>query len=246
MSSSAPPWLLALETASLSGSVALSRGGALVEEVRLADDRRAVSDLFPSVAALLARHGLQPTDIDVFAFSRGPGSFTGLRVAATIARLLQSAAQCRVVAVPTLEVIPANVLACDPRPALVAPLLDAKRGQVYAALYRVHDDVLTLVEPAAIRDPQTWLGAHEGVLAVGDGLRWHAEACRAAGAMIADERLWRPRASHTAAIGARLAASGGFCAPHEITPLYLRPPECEEVYEARRAAARAKREVAAP
>jgi hypothetical protein len=76
---------------------------------------------------------------------------------------------------------------------------------------------------------------------VGDGLKTHAEAVRAAGLDALGEEFWWPDARQVLALGRELAAAGRFCTPAQIVPLYLRPPECEEVYEQRRAEAKAKR-----
>ena len=83
--------LLAIETSGPHGGVGLALGGQTLGVRRLAADRRHTAELLPTIRDLLAKHGRRLMDVDVFAYSCGPGSFTGLRVAATIARMMQSA-----------------------------------------------------------------------------------------------------------------------------------------------------------
>ena len=197
----------------------------------------------PTIRDLLRENGRRLADVDVFAYSSGPGSFTGLRVAATVGRMMQSAVGCRVVATPTLEVIARNTLAHPSAPACVVALLDAKRGQVYAAVYeRRGDDDLRPLVPAHLCEPGALL---ESVAApfciVGAGAAVHAEACTASVGEVLNESYWPPSAEQVLAIGRRMAAAGHVCKPEEILPLYIRPPACEEVYEQRRAEARRRR-----
>jgi tRNA threonylcarbamoyladenosine biosynthesis protein TsaB len=219
----------------------------------LSAERKNAAELLPAICELLAEIGAEPGDVGVVCFSQGPGSFTGLRVAATLARMWQSATGCRVVAVPTLEVVARNALALADTPARLAVIVDARRGQVYGAVFeRLHNahcsraaaydaDELRTVADAGLYDAATWLGGLEkpcGVL--GEGVAKHRPEVIAAGLEILPEETWWPDAREVLAIGWRLAAEGRFCSPEEILPAYLRPPECEEVYEQRRAEAQAR------
>jgi len=234
--------VLGLETSSLRGSVALARNGQLVGVRQLTAERRHTSELFPAIADLLRDASAHLADVTLFAFSRGPGSFTGLRVAATIGRMLHGAVGCPVVAVPTLEVIAENASADAAVPPRLAVVLDAKRGQVYGGLFARDGGVWAAVDTPAVHEPGSWLAQIEKPVAViGDGMGGHAAAIVAVGATILDEGLWRPRADVVVALGCRLAVARQTCRPEEIIPLYLRPPECEEVYEVRRATARRRR-----
>jgi tRNA threonylcarbamoyladenosine biosynthesis protein TsaB len=235
--------LLAIETSSGLGSVGLARGRRLIGLRRLSAERRHTSELLPTIRDLLRENRLRLADIDLFGYSCGPGSFTGLRVAATVGRMVQSAVGCRVVAVPTLEVIARNTLHHADSPSRVVTLLDAKRGQVYAAAYeRVGDDELRPVVEAGLYEPAALFETIEPPLCiVGAGVAQHEQACRASGGIVLEESYWPPSVEHVLAVARRLADAGRFCQPDEIVPLYLRPPECEEVYEQRRAAARQRR-----
>ena len=156
--------ILAVETSSRRGSVALGRGPTLLGEAPLQADRKHAAELFPSIQTLLSDAGATSGDVAVLAFSQGPGSFTGLRVAATLARIWQASRGARVVAVPSLEVIARNVLPLPEITGNIAVLLDARGQRVFAAEYRRTDSELEPVRPAQLCVAQEWLaeaGARE-------------------------------------------------------------------------------------
>ena len=234
--------MLAVETSSRQGSVALACGGEVLAARELSADRRHAAELLPAVQDLLHESGRRLADVTLFGYSCGPGSFTGLRVAATIGRMMQSAVGCRVVAVETLEVIARNALTHPQRPSRLAVILDARRGRIFGGLFERRGDDLATVTPAGLHDPGPWLANLEKPLWIlGEGIAKHAEAVAESGGVILDQAYWPPRAEQVIAAGLRLSAAGRCCRREEIIPHYLRPPECEEVYEQRRAEARARR-----
>lgn len=235
--------LLAIETSGLLGGVGLADGDTLLGVRNLSAERRHTSELMPTVRDLLAEHGLRLADVRVFAYSTGPGSFTGLRVAATVGRMIQSAVDCDVVAVPTLEVIARNALNHPAKPTRIVAILDAKRGQVYGAAFerRTDGDLHSLID-AGLFDPAALLNeVRSPFCIVGGGVKHHADVCAASAGEALDEQYWPPAVENVIAIARCMASAGRVCKPEEIIPLYLRPPECEEVYEQRRAAARRRR-----
>lgn len=237
------PLILAIETSTRRGSVALGVQNGPLGFRELTGKQPHTAEMFPAIQELLRDAGRPAADIGVFCYSSGPGSFTGLRVAATVGRMLQSAVGCEVVAVSTLEVIARNLLSHPDKPERVAAILDARREQVYGALFdRSDEEDLTRIDGPAVFHPHPWLaGLLPPFWIVGDGIRIHADACQASGGRVADEACWPPSAREVLTIGARLHQSGNVCRPEEIVPLYLRPPACEEVYEQRRAEARRRR-----
>jgi tRNA threonylcarbamoyladenosine biosynthesis protein TsaB len=122
--------LLAIDTTSESGSLALIEGARVVEEVALHAPEGFAHVIFGEIAALLSRHGLALDEIDCFASASGPGSFTGVRVGLTAVKGLAAATGRRVVAVSNLE-----ALASLGKRAWRAPVIDARRGEVYGAVY---------------------------------------------------------------------------------------------------------------
>lgn len=123
--------LLAVETATRQGSVALYGAGGLQFEAELGPDPNRT--LAETVAAAVAgRWG----EIQAYGISVGPGSFTGLRIGLAFVKGLAIAQDKRLVPVSTLEVLAAELIAAHPGAAYYLPLLDAKKQEVYAALYR--------------------------------------------------------------------------------------------------------------
>lgn len=235
--------ILAIETSTRRGSVALGGGAAGLGWRALSVEQAHATELLPAIRELLAEAGSAPRNIGIVAFSQGPGSFTGLRVAATVARTWQAATGCRVVAVPTAAVIARNTLTHPDRPHRVAVMHDIKRGQLLAALFeRDATGEYHAVRDAARVDATAWLaGLPRPCWVTGDGAAAWATTLHEAGLSVLEEEYARPDARQVLLLGRQQAAAGRFCSPAEIVPLYLRPPECEEVYERRRAAAQQRR-----
>src|SRR5262245_35991840 len=109
-------FVLAFETSGALGSVALGRGQAVLGVRRFTRPRAHAVEFAPAVDALCREHGVITTSIAFVFVSAGPGSFTGLRIGITAARIMAMAVGARVVALPTLEVIAQNALEAQPRP----------------------------------------------------------------------------------------------------------------------------------
>jgi len=141
------PIILAVETSSRIGSVALGLGDRLLGESTFSASLRHSAEIFPAIADLLARSDRTPTDIDHVYISIGPGSFTGLRIAVAAAKSVHLAVSAHIVTVNSLDAIAANVSdaavasmiqnsAAPPFTASrLATVLDAKRSQFYIAVY---------------------------------------------------------------------------------------------------------------
>jgi tRNA threonylcarbamoyladenosine biosynthesis protein TsaB len=141
--------LLAIDTTSDSASIALAEGNRILEEVALHSPDGYAHVMFPEIEALLARHNLKITDIEGFAAAAGPGSFTGVRVGLTAAKGLAEATGRKVVAVSNLQAI----ASFGTRP-LRAPVIDARRGDIFGAVY---DADLRLVAPEVVMKFDDWL-----------------------------------------------------------------------------------------
>ena len=235
--------ILAIETSSARGSVAVGTSAHVLAARTLSAQRRHTGELLPAIQDLLAEIGRQPADVACLCFSQGPGSFTGLRVAATVARMWQSATGCRVVGVPSLEVIAQNGLDRPERPNRLAAIIDARQGKLFGAVYEPAEiGALNEVVPAGLHVGEQWLAdLPQPCWVLGEGVSAHTDQIQAAGLTVLPVDCWLPDARQVLIVGARRAAAEQFCAPAEIVPHYLRPPECEEVYEQRRAEARERR-----
>jgi tRNA threonylcarbamoyladenosine biosynthesis protein TsaB len=145
------PLILAVDTTGEHGSLALVRGGELVEEVGIHAPEGFAHVLFGELAGLLARHGVKTADIDCFAASSGPGSFTGVRVGLACVKGLAEAMGRPAVAVSNLA-----ALARCGTASLRGVVLDARRGQIYGAVY---DAGGRIVSPEVVAHLDAWLAA---------------------------------------------------------------------------------------
>ena len=125
------PLILAVETSSRLGSVALAVGPKLLAQISFAGPTRHSAELFPSICNLLERFGRKPDQIEQVYISVGPGSFTGLRIAVTLAKMLHFANGAKVVAVDSLDVTAANILR------LIAPQASSIEHQASNIEYQV-------------------------------------------------------------------------------------------------------------
>ena len=215
--------LLALETSHRAGSVALWDDGRVVAARPYRAGFREAAGLMSVVDELTRVAGWRPGELGRVAVSVGPGSFTGLRVGVTAAKMLGFALGVEVVAVPSLRVVAENA------PADVGRLgvwLDARKGRVTAGTFEreggrwratagprlvpVADALMALPQPAAL---------------AGDGVAAHRQVLPP-DAVVLPEELWVPRAEVVAA----LAASGAFppTDPMRLAPAYCRQSEPEE------------------
>ena len=140
--------LLAIDTTSDFASLALVESDHVIEEVALHSPDGFAHVMFPEIERLLARHNLKVTDIEGFAAAAGPGSFTGVRVGLTAAKGLAEATGRKVVAVSNLQA----VASFGTHP-LRAPVIDARRGDIFGAVY---DAELRLVTPEVVMKLEDW------------------------------------------------------------------------------------------
>lgn len=141
--------ILALDTTSEFGSLALTEGDEVVEEILLHSLEGFGHILFQHVGQLLARHGVRVDAMDCFAAASGPGSFTGVRIGLAAVKGLAEAAGKKVVAVSNLR-----ALAFFGSAPLRAVVLDARRGEVYGAVY---NERLDAVEQESVMKFPEWL-----------------------------------------------------------------------------------------
>src|SRR4026207_1390514 len=159
---SAAPLKLAVETATLAGSLAVPRR---VDVIGSLEGDPAVSHsntLLADIDQLLAGTGVNLTDIDLFAVAAGPGSFTGLRIGIATNKALAATLDRPCAAVPTLQAV---ALAGGASKTTVA-LLPAGRGEVFAQLYSVSADAVTALDDPAHSSPQKMIDKY-GSLAKG-------------------------------------------------------------------------------
>ena len=246
------PLILAIETSSRVGSVALATGERLCAESAFSGTMKHSAEIFPSIVALMDRFGRKPHEIEHIYVSIGPGSFTGLRIATTIAKALHLAQGAKIVPVGTLDVIAANVtdyikqneaatsshrrhrrVSVD----RVATILDAKRGQFYIAVYQrggheqpeTSDVVFRKILPDSLMTASQFVdrfaGGEQPVWLLGDGLLYQKDTFNADGVHFLDDKYWSPHAGKVHLLGWQKASAGQFADPITLEPAYLRRPD---------------------
>lgn len=216
------PLLLAVETATFASSLALWRGATLLGE-RAADPGHATAEvLIPALDALLADTRLSLAAIGGFAVSIGPGSFTGLRIGVATVKGLAFGTGRPAVAVSTLAALAGHAEGPGP----VAAVLDARRGEVYAAGFeagRAADwlpEGVFPVDAFAARLPA-------GCRVVGDGVALCVAALCGTDAVLVPPPYPATTARHVASLGAQAWSRGGGIPTGDLVPRYLRRAEAE-------------------
>ncbi len=211
--------ILALETATIPGSLALISGNQIRDgEVLLARERLAET-LTCKIQALLARHSLAIQEVDIVGLSIGPGSFTGLRIGVTTAKLLAYAAGCRLVTVDTLLAIAGGL---PPQRATVVVCLDAQREGVYFRRFRWEGDSLpTPLGPTQVGSVADFVRQLEpDDRLCGAGIRKLPEhALRNMSVMHWES--WNPRADVVGEITRQMAIRGQYADMWSLLPNYL-------------------------
>ncbi len=221
---------LAIECATDTVSLALLQGEEVRAELYLGAGRHHAELLLPAMQKLLDLSGIAIEQVDLLACTNGPGSFTGVRMGVSTVKGIALASEKPIVGVSTLETLAMNAL---PARGLVCALLDARREQVYAGVYRTGlDGFPEAVVPERLTDIAQLLAElpADGVDFVGDGaLRYHDRILGShTGRCVPDGNgFHRLQASAVGLIGLRRYSRCGGVDPLTFSPKYLRVSEAE-------------------
>lgn len=225
-----PMRILALDTTTRGGSVALVDDGVVIGE-RAGDASRAQAERLPGdLKTLLDAARVPLPAVDVYAVAAGPGSFTGVRVGIATMQGLAFAEGKPLVGVSALDAL--HLAGRDAGAERIATWIDAWRGEVYAALYEHGEEI----ESASVERPEQILAriGTRPALFIGDGAGTYAEQIRE---RHPDAALADPAHPLLAATIARLAATavraGHRPSPHAIRAIYVRRPDAELARDAR-------------
>ena len=222
--------LLGLDTSTSCGSIAVVDGNQPLGEWNLNVPRTHAGRLLPGIQHLLRETRLKIEQIDGFAVTTGPGSFTGLRIALTTAKTLSLVTKKPLVGIPTLDVLVENVPFAA---GLVCPALDARKGEIFAALYKKDPDGGTtdrLTDYLSV-PPKTLLELIRGpVLLLGDAVPVYGDelqkGCRHEIAL-APPTYHFPRASHLCRLAMKKLSQEGATHPRDLQALYARASDAE-------------------
>ncbi len=218
------PWLLAFDLSTPRGVVVVDGPGtSLCGEVEGASR---VSRLFVVATMLAGEAGIEARDISLLGVGRGPGSFTGIRVAVTAAKALACALAVPLVAPDSLMVTAAGEPGGDQA---VFAAIDARRGEVYHAIYRMREGYPEAEAPPRAAPPQDaaaalaeWMRAHGGAVGIGNGIAAYPGAWPEG---MRESGREAPRAEGLARLCRMAYRRGEVVDPLALMPLYLRRPD---------------------
>lgn len=226
--------ILGIESSSLVASVAIVEDGVTMAEYTVNFKKTHSQTLLPMIDEMVRMLGIQLSEVDAIAVSGGPGSFTGLRIGSATAKGLGLALKKPLVHVPTLDAVAYNLYGAG---AVICPVMDARRGQVYTGLYRFEREFSVLMEQdamdmGALIEKLNSMG--ERVIFLGDGVPVYQELIEermTAPFDLAPAHVNRQRAASVAALGAVYFGKGLTEAAEDHKPDYLRKPQAERERE---------------
>ncbi|HMF19882.1 MAG TPA: tRNA (adenosine(37)-N6)-threonylcarbamoyltransferase complex dimerization subunit type 1 TsaB [Gemmataceae bacterium] len=220
------PRILILETSCSVGQVALARGSEVLGMRRLDEARRHARDLIPALAELLKDEGWKARDLDAIFVSRGPGSYTGLRVGIMTAKTLTYATGCVLLGIDTFQAI---ALQAPPQALQVDVIVDAQKDKVYVQRFVRSDPQQPGQAHAAvaIQAFSRWLETLEkdGWIS-GPGIKGKEEQLQ--GRLLVDPGRREPDVESIFRVGLERWNRGEKDDVYTLEPLYLRPSAAEE------------------
>jgi tRNA threonylcarbamoyladenosine biosynthesis protein TsaB len=221
--------ILAIETATVAGSIAITDDiEGLIGEVRIDVNIAHAERLMPSIEWLLKSSQLTINEIDAFALSIGPGSFTGLRIGLSTAKGLAFATGKPIIPVPTLDALARTLTYCSH---LICPILDARKNEVYAALYKWEGTECEKVEQERAVDPEKLFDMiNEPVVLMGDGTKKYKQLIidkLGNNAIFAPPSRMSPSAATVAELAEEKFRNGITSDPVTLAPFYIRKSEAE-------------------
>ena len=220
--------IFALDSTAVVGSVALCRDGKPLASFTVKNGNTHSETLLPMVEAVLKSAGVSPSDIDLFACSVGPGSFTGVRIGTATIKGLAFGQNKNCLGVSTLEALAENLVPFD---GIICPVMNARRGQVYNALFRYENGALVrLCEDRALSVTELATELAEMGLPFalcGDGIAEFKRLAPDSAPVSVSALLEDQSAVSVAKVALRRANAGESGTDTDLVPVYLRLPQAE-------------------
>lgn len=224
--------ILGIDTTSFPASVSISDDDIIIGEYVIRNQRKHSQNIMVMTERLLDDLNIKISDIDVFALTCGPGSFTGLRIGISTVRAFAQALGKPVVAINTLETLAYNLCFFD---GIIVPMLDARRDEVFAAAYKSEGtDIVETVSPCVmtISEITKRFKNEKKVIFCGDGAiihRTELEVCN--NFKFAPMNLNETRAASLVAAARKKALNNETVNYNDVLPIYLRKSQAEREYE---------------
>jgi tRNA threonylcarbamoyladenosine biosynthesis protein TsaB len=221
--------ILALETSTPTGSVALLDDARLLAGQTLELGKKHAQSLIPAIDETLRAAGRTSDQLNLIAVSIGPGSYTGLRVGVVAAKSFAYALHCPLVAVDTLHAIAVNA---PDDVAQVEVVADAQRGDLFVGRYRKGAPASwTPLQPVEVLATDTWIASlPAGQVVMGPGLD-KIRSRLSPDTQVLDQSLWTPHALQVGRLGLQAATERSFAEVGTLEPTYLRRSSAEVQWE---------------
>ena len=225
--------VLAIETSQTAGSVALLEKGQLVAERLLPASERSAKTLAPAIDTILRETNWEPSSLGLIVVVRGPGSFTGLRIGVTTAKMLALALDCRLISVLTNDVLAEQVRqgidAVELQDITIKTAIEAHRQQFFTAEHRLDDQgTMKCTRETQLEDVEVWQGALDAHSIVTGPVLIRLASKLPVAARIAPPEEWEPRAGIAGLLGWKDFCAGQREDPAQLVPFYIRPSYAEE------------------
>jgi len=231
--------ILGIETSVENVGVAFGDHSGIRATAAISSDRKHAESLTPMIQFVLQQAECTMSDVSAIAVDIGPGLFTGMRVGIATAESLAWALDVPVIPVCSLDALATTAKWSDTP---IVASLDARRGEVYWALYRVRGTELQRVIEPQVSSPDD-VAIHiadraEEVVCVGTGFKRYADTFESNPwvRILGGDTVF-PTASAVVSLGATALLNGDGVAPDKVEPLYLRAPDAEINWKTREASA---------
>lgn len=225
--------ILAVDTTTFSGSVALLDNVRLISEVSLDSSSTYSERLLSSIHFMLQTSGQEIRDVEAFALAIGPGSFTGIRIGLSTVKSFAYASGKSIAPVSTLKALAFKLRL--PQSRLLCPLLDAKKGEIYAALFESKGGVLEEIISQGVYSPDHFfslLPTHRIISFIGNGISLYQDKIFQ---YLRDKSRFPSRshfiANEVGLLGYEMLKKNKGLEYRKVEPLYFRKSQAEESHK---------------
>lgn len=231
------PFSLAIDTSGRQGSAAICGPENQTFTHTFSGPMRHSAELFPAIESLLRKANASTQEIGLVCIAAGPGSFTGLRIAVSLAKMMALCSGTRIAAVNTLDASSLNAdAACEKTKAKIqrtGVILDAKRGQFFAGIYRKQPHGWVSEATNLLITAEDLLRQFAGpdqnrLFLLGEGLLYYKDRFADENVEIVDAEFWSCRAENVLKLGLQMAGEGKLADPATLVPFYVQKPDAKE------------------
>jgi len=229
---------LAFDTSSPVLTIAVSRDGEVIDSLTTWLPRGHMGRLIPEIDTIVAASRLKLEDLGAIVIGSGPGSYTGLRIGMIMAKTFAQLLEVPIIGIASLDAIAYHNARDN---AVICPVIDAKRGEVYTAFYRIANhnlERMTNIRALTPEDLSELIIAegYDNVVLAGDALKLYSDVFkRTLGdkVALANEEDWWPQASDLIRLAKPRMDAGDYDELYHLAPIYVRLSQAEEMWEKR-------------